>query len=496
MFTTIRFQVHNLSKHKESLLIKAIKQNDMAYFKAIDNARPIAELLVATTNKKERSNLIAHLKNQTTELLRPLPFSTAIKNGVVETVAAQVSSYAELMIAGEAPSYQKKFDTDLDYVKALDDLAHSTTLDSERKAIKEINRIQRYKHRPINYVRHRIGDGFMLLSDGNGRIFAFLSLWDSHDKRSEMITIDMLNVQRKQHKEGGRWFQERITKCTRLGMLVPLEYGHYQQELLKVATPRQAELLYRDNGIFLHVAVEHTPTRIETDALMGLDRGILTIAAYAIRHPSSGVMMEKGFFDGLTLREYQRHAEKKQQRLQQQGSQDIRSYKNVGKNELHLITNAIVQAAVTHKAWVCVEDLKAITNGHHHKRPRYASRSNFNRLLSRQQYAKLLTMLSYKLIRAGLPPPRFIRAAYTSQLCPACSHKSPQNRGLNEERVIFCCEKCSFTEHADIVGAINIAGKAIWLEKNGKQFKALKQHNIKIPPELYFDNWQRDNLKR
>lgn len=45
--------------------------------------------------------------------------------------------------------------------------------------------------------------------------------------------------------------------------------------------------------------------------------------------------------------------------------------------------------------------------------------------------------------------------SYTSQTCPRCGHVSKENRPDHGER--FVCQSCGYEEHADIVGAINIA---------------------------------------
>ena len=45
--------------------------------------------------------------------------------------------------------------------------------------------------------------------------------------------------------------------------------------------------------------------------------------------------------------------------------------------------------------------------------------------------------------------------SYTSQTCPVCGYVSRNNRPNHGEE--FVCQNCGYKEHADIVGAINIA---------------------------------------
>jgi len=47
-----------------------------------------------------------------------------------------------------------------------------------------------------------------------------------------------------------------------------------------------------------------------------------------------------------------------------------------------------------------------------------------------------------------------VNPAYTSQRCTACGHTDRKNRTTQAE---FLCQKCGFVEHADLVGADNIA---------------------------------------
>lgn len=61
-----------------------------------------------------------------------------------------------------------------------------------------------------------------------------------------------------------------------------------------------------------------------------------------------------------------------------------------------------------------------------------------------------------------------VPAAYTSQECPHCHHVAKQNR---PQRGLFCCEKCGFTRHADVVGALNTWSRRSWPEaKAGSSF--------------------------
>ena len=61
--------------------------------------------------------------------------------------------------------------------------------------------------------------------------------------------------------------------------------------------------------------------------------------------------------------------------------------------------------------------------------------------------------MQYKAQLAGVPVV-IVNPAYTSQMCPKCTAIDKKNRKTQSE---FCCTGCNYTEHADVVGSINIA---------------------------------------
>lgn len=71
-----------------------------------------------------------------------------------------------------------------------------------------------------------------------------------------------------------------------------------------------------------------------------------------------------------------------------------------------------------------------------------------------------LGILAYKAESAGrvvIP----VNPRDTSRACPGCGHVAVENRTTQEK---FRCVECSFTQHADVVGAANIlrAGLALY----------------------------------
>jgi predicted RNA-binding Zn-ribbon protein involved in translation (DUF1610 family) len=84
-----------------------------------------------------------------------------------------------------------------------------------------------------------------------------------------------------------------------------------------------------------------------------------------------------------------------------------------------------------------------------------------NAVYSKWSFAELQGMIAYK---APLHKSITIKvdAHYTSKACPMCGHTSDSNRP--KHGLLFVCQKCYYTLHADLVGARNITMRTfvIW----------------------------------
>jgi len=80
-----------------------------------------------------------------------------------------------------------------------------------------------------------------------------------------------------------------------------------------------------------------------------------------------------------------------------------------------------------------------------------------NRVRSTWSFAALRAMVTYKALLHGSVV-AVVDPKFTSQQCPKCGHTGRENRPGGGE--VFLCVACSFTGHADVVGATNIGMKA------------------------------------
>lgn len=130
---------------------------------------------------------------------------------------------------------------------------------------------------------------------------------------------------------------------------------------------------------------------------------------------------------------------------------------NIRKDFLHKATHTISQ----NHALVCIEDLQVRnmsksakgTAEQHGKCVK--QKSGLNKAILDQGWGEFRRQLEYKTDWNGgmliaVPPQN------TSRECPICGHISKDNRKTQAE---FQCVECSYENHADVVGAINILAR-------------------------------------
>lgn len=115
----------------------------------------------------------------------------------------------------------------------------------------------------------------------------------------------------------------------------------------------------------------------------------------------------------------------------------------------HQISKRIVAEAKRTGRGIAREDLTGIRERVRLRKPQRATHSSW-------AFAQLAEFLDYKAAREGVPMAE-VDPANTSRRCTRCGHTEKGNRPSQAE---FCCRACGFVEHADLVGADNIAYKA------------------------------------
>jgi IS605 OrfB family transposase len=86
-----------------------------------------------------------------------------------------------------------------------------------------------------------------------------------------------------------------------------------------------------------------------------------------------------------------------------------------------------------------------------------------NATYSKWSFAELHSMLAYKAQLAGSMTIK-VDAHYTSKACPMCGHTCDANRPGNG--LLFICQKCHYTLHADLVGARNVTMRTLLVRQD------------------------------
>jgi putative transposase len=151
---------------------------------------------------------------------------------------------------------------------------------------------------------------------------------------------------------------------------------------------------------------------------------------------------------------------------------------NARKDFLHKTSTTISQ----NHALVCIEDLqvKNMSQSAKGNRERHGKRvkqkSGLNRAILDQGWEEFRRQLDYKVHWNGgmllaVPP------QHTSQTCPVCGHVSKDNR---QTQAKFLCVACSYENHADVIGAINVLERGYRLLARGESVQS--GHSMKQEP--------------
>ncbi len=86
-----------------------------------------------------------------------------------------------------------------------------------------------------------------------------------------------------------------------------------------------------------------------------------------------------------------------------------------------------------------------------------------NAAYSKWSFAELQAMIAYKSLLYGSMAIK-VDAHYTSKACPMCGHTSDGNRP--NKGLLFVCQNCHYTLHADLVGARNITMRTLVIRQD------------------------------
>lgn len=228
--------------------------------------------------------------------------------------------------------------------------------------------------------------------------------------------------------------------------------------LLKTSTLGAATLYYQKSKkqYFLCVSVEVTTPDIELKNLnkvIGVDLGQRYLAS------TQSNDNKVRFYSGRFVKHKSNQFSLKRSELQAKGTRSaIRKLVSMSGRERRFklnVNHTLSKNILTDKCIIGLEDLKHIRTRMKRRRGKNASKKQrtANSNYSKWAFAELGTFLEYKAKMGGSLVIK-VDAEYTSQGCPKCGHTSPNNRP--KKGLLFKCECCSYSDHADRVGAINV----------------------------------------
>ena len=507
-FMTAVFSIHNPSKTKRAVLNDCLRRYHLAYSKVLDLA--VAKGLQHYKGKRT-TKIEAELMSDFGARINPYPLSGATKAGLWKDIAASISSYLELESLYEEerkkargndaklerlsppgePTVPRLIPKEIEWWERLEKFTKEVTLDKET-----FNRAQLLKEvkagtlRPALFPRYRQHDGFLLLRHKEkGRFYVLLNTHGQDSRFAKPVDLTCFDVMvgaeiwnKLKNKQATQLRATKKLSVTKTCRIFPLSFGEkYQNEkylrYLKAANevgesdddqqsesaievnPKTAKLIARNERYEVHVAFEICAPPIAPQVMMGIDRGIRNLASLCIIDKDGNIIDEENF-SGHNLKYVQKIEENLQREKQKKGKKyRSRTRRSEADKAIHAVANRIVAMAQKYRAQVVIEHLGNLTKRNFKRR-----KSNFKRMLGRQQFAKLAEVLEYKLSRGGLSKSVAVHPRDTSRACSECGNIEKDNRDRDDPSNRFHCQKCGYKYDADLNAARNIALKRKWRE--------------------------------
>ncbi len=234
-------------------------------------------------------------------------------------------------------------------------------------------------------------------------------------------------------------------------------------EAVKINGLGGARLVHTRRGWFLdvHVKLSDVPSYLPLTPV-GVDRGITYLAV--ARAPGERPLL----IGGHRVVHERRRFLNQRSRLQAKGTRSAkRVLRRLSGNERRYFVNEARTAAkgITeyalhfNKPVLVLENLRGIQK-RAPKKGRSGATQRF--LLNTWGYLVLLKSIMARAEAVGIPV-AFVSPAWTSQTCPRCEDVRDENRNGTS----FQCRKCGYRNHADVVGATNLARR--WLKEHAPQ---------------------------
>ena len=208
-----------------------------------------------------------------------------------------------------------------------------------------------------------------------------------------------------------------------------------------------------------------SPAPLTQTGIAGVDVGIRYLAV------SSTTRGEPSFHSGKSIVPQANHYARLRKRLQKKGTRAAtRRLVAISGRERRLKQDAnhvVSKRIVTRHphSLIGLENLTDIRERLIRKKGKKASskQRKANAAYSKWSFAELQSMIAYKALSYGSMAVK-VDAHYTSKACPRCGHTCDENRP--RKGLLFVCQNCQYTLHADLVGARNITMRTLLIRQD------------------------------
>ncbi len=216
------------------------------------------------------------------------------------------------------------------------------------------------------------------------------------------------------------------------------------------------------------------PTPDQHTQVVGVDVGVRYLAVTAT------TQNEQSFHSGKVIVPKANHYARLRKRLQKKGTRSAtRRLVVISGRERRLKQDAnhVVSTRIVNQhphSLIGLEDLTHIRERTKRRTKRRKKNGKGTEPVSRKQrkanaayskwsFAELHSMIAYKALLHSSMAVK-VDAHYSSQSCPMCGHTAKANRPKNG--LLFVCQNCHYTLHADLVGARNVTLRTLLVRQD------------------------------
>jgi putative transposase len=279
-------------------------------------------------------------------------------------------------------------------------------------------------------------------------------------------------------------------------MIVPYTgYSQHVTLLLQGTTIGAAKLWYDKprKQFYLLISLEldvADPTPQTHTGVTGVDVGVRYLAV------TSTTRGDHSFHSGKRIVPKVNHYARLRKRLQKKGTRSAtrRAVVMSGRERrLKQDANHVVSKRIVTRhphSIIGLEQLTDIRERTRRKHGKQASKKQrkANAAYSKWAFAELHSMIAYKALLHGSMAVK-VDAYYTSKACPMCGHMCDANRP--NKGLLFVCQNCHYTLHADLVGARNITMRTLLIRQDW-----VRTGQLSIAPDVSDEEAKTARLQR